>query len=53
MALDDSWRSCRWPERLQERIEEYNILDFSKWREPDEFDRMFARLMDGLTIFYK
>jgi hypothetical protein len=53
VALDDSWKSCRWPERLREQIMEYNILDFSKWQEPDEFERIFARLIDGLAIFYK
>ena len=53
MALDNSWESCRWPERLREQIMEYNILDFSKWQEPDEFERMFAKLIDGLAIFYR
>ena len=53
VALDDSWKTCRWPERLREQIMEYNILDFSKWNESDQFDNMFAKLIDGLAIFYK
>ena len=53
VALDDSWKTCRWPERLREQIMEYNILDFSRWQDADQFERMFTRLIDGLAIFYK
>ena len=53
IALDDSWKTCRWPERLREQIMEYNILDFSMWQDQHQFERMFARLIDGLAIFYK
>jgi hypothetical protein len=53
VALDDRWKTCRWPERLREQIMEYNILDFSNWQEPDEFERIFAKLIDRLAIFYK
>jgi hypothetical protein len=53
VALDDSWKTCRWPERLREQIEEYNILDFSEWQDGTTFQRMFARLIDGLDLFYK
>jgi uncharacterized protein YjbI with pentapeptide repeats len=53
VALDDSWKDCKWPERLREQIMEYNILDFSKWRDEDEFQRTFSRLLDGLDLFYK
>ena len=53
VALDDSWKTCRWPERLREQIMEYNILDFSNWRDEAFFQRMFTRLIDGLDLFYK
>ncbi len=53
IALDDSWKTCGWPERLREQIMEYNILDFSKWQETDYLERMFARLIEGLDLFYK
>jgi uncharacterized protein YjbI with pentapeptide repeats len=53
VALDDSWKDCRWPERLREQIMEYNIMDFSNWRDGEEFGRKFAKLMEGLDLFYK
>lgn len=53
VALDDSWEACDWPERLREQIMEYNILDFSEWRDEDKFRLMFSRLLDGLDLFYK
>lgn len=53
VALDDSWKDCDWPERLREQIMEYNILDFSGWKDEDKFRRMFGRLLDGLDLFYK
>jgi uncharacterized protein YjbI with pentapeptide repeats len=49
VALDDSWKSSRWPKRLVEQIMEYNILDFSAWKD----DGKFRRLIDGLELFYK
>jgi hypothetical protein len=53
LAIDDSWKDCHWPERLREQIMEYNILDFSDWKNEDTFRRMFGRLIDGLDLFYK
>jgi hypothetical protein len=53
VALDDSWKTCRWPERLREQIMEYNVLDFSNWQNPDYMRRMFTRLIEGLGLFYK
>ena len=53
VALDGSWKECRWPERLREQIEEYNILDFSEWRDGTAFDRMYRRLVEGLDLFYR
>jgi len=53
VALDDSWKTCRWPERLREQIEEYHIMDFSEWEDAAHFERMFIRLIDGLDLFYK
>lgn len=53
IALDDSWKHCDWPARLREQIEEYHILDFSKWRDEDAFEEMFERLLRGLSLFYE
>ncbi len=53
IALDDSWETCNWPERIKEQIMEYNILDFSNWEDDTALDKMFKRLIDGLDMFYK
>lgn len=53
IALDDSWKSSRWPARVMEQITEYNILDFSAWEDDVKFESMFRRLIDGLQLFYK
>jgi uncharacterized protein YjbI with pentapeptide repeats len=53
IALDDSWKSSPWPERVMEQVKEYNILDFSGWQDKSTFDRQFAKLLSGLEIFYK
>jgi hypothetical protein len=53
VALDDSWKSSRWPKRLMEQIMEYNILDFSAWQDDSEFEGTFRKLIDGLELFYK
>jgi hypothetical protein len=53
IALDDSWKSSRWPKRLMEQVMEYNILDFSEWSNDNKFDDMFRKLIDGLELFYK
>jgi uncharacterized protein YjbI with pentapeptide repeats len=53
VALDDSWKSSRWPKRVMEQIMEYNILNFSEWKDDSKFDGMFRKLIDGLELFYK
>lgn len=53
IALDKSWRTCRWPERLREQIMEYNILDFSNWQDGAHFQKTFGKLLEGLNLFYK
>ena len=53
VALDDSWKSSRWPKRIMEQIMEYNILDFSEWEDDVKFEGMFRKLIDGLQLFYK
>jgi uncharacterized protein YjbI with pentapeptide repeats len=53
IALDDSWKSSRWPKRIMEQIMEYNILDFSGWEDDVKFEEMFRKLIDGLELFYK
>ncbi len=53
VALDNSWKSSRWPQRVMEQIMEYNILDFSAWQDDSKFDGTFRKLIDGLELFYK
>ena len=53
IALDDSWKSSNWPERIMEQIKEYNILDFSSWQDSSTFASTFAKLLSGLDLFYK
>jgi len=53
VALDDSWKDGRWPKRVMEQIMEYNILDFSAWKDDNKFEGMFRKLIDGLELFYK
>ena len=53
VALDDSWKDSRWPKRVMEQIMEYNILDFSEWKDNSKFEGMFRKLIDGLELFYK
>ena len=49
VALDESWKTASWPERVME----YNILDFSMWEDEKVFGQMFVKLLDGLQLFYK
>jgi uncharacterized protein YjbI with pentapeptide repeats len=53
VTLDESWKSSRWPHRLMEQITEYNILNFSSWKNEDEFNENFQKLIQGLDLFYK
>ena len=53
VALDDSWKDSSWPKRIMEQIMEYNILDFSAWKDDSKFEGMFRKLIDGLKLFYK
>ena len=36
-----------------EQVMEYNILDFSAWKDDAQFDAIFKRLIDGIDLFYK
>jgi len=53
VTLDGSWKSNKWPKRVMEQIMEYNILDFSEWKDDSKFAGMFRKLIDGLELFYK
>ena len=53
IALDDSWKSARWPARLMEQIMEYNILDYSNWEDDKSFEQVFNKMINGLDMFYK
>ncbi|MCI0550403.1 MAG: toll/interleukin-1 receptor domain-containing protein, partial [Anaerolineae bacterium] len=53
VALDDSWKNSLWPKRVMEQVMEYNILDFSAWKDDSKFGNTFNKLIDGLGLFYK
>jgi len=53
LALDDSWKESPWPKRIMEQVMEYNIPDFSGWKDDAEFGKLFKKLIDGLKLFYK
>ncbi len=53
VALDDSWKSAPWPARIMEQIMEYNILDFSGWKNPNTYNNRISKLISGLDLFYK
>jgi uncharacterized protein YjbI with pentapeptide repeats len=53
VALDDSWKTSPWPKRVTEQVTEYNILDFSTWKDDAQFENTFNKLIDGLELFYK
>jgi len=53
IALDDSWKSAKWPARLMEQIMEYNILDYSNWHDDTAFGQVFNKMIAGLDMFYK
>jgi uncharacterized protein YjbI with pentapeptide repeats len=51
VALDDSWKSSPWPEWVMDQIMEYNILDFSDWKDDAKFTDMFRELLNELDLF--
>lgn len=53
VALDNSWKDSPWPKRVMEQVTEYNILDFSAWKDDDKFGYIFDKLIGGLELFYK
>ena len=53
VALDDSWKHSPWPKRVMEQVMEYNILDFSAWKDDSKFGNTFNKLINGLELFYK
>lgn len=53
VAVDDTWKNSPWAKRIMEQIMEYNILDFSEWKDDAKFDNTFNKLIDGLELFYK
>ncbi len=53
IALDDSWKTCAWPQRLREQLMEYNILDFSGFDDDEVLGSKFDQLYRGLHLFYR
>ena len=52
ISLDNSWKNCTWPQKLLEQITEYNIMDFSEWRDKYIFREKMNSLIDGINLFY-
>ena len=52
VALDQVWKTCSWPGPLRRQIEDYHVLDFSGWQVPGTLEGQFAKLLDGLKLFY-
>ena len=52
IAVDMAWETCKWPGRLRDQVEKYNILDFSDWKDKDALAGAFQKLIDGLGIYY-
>jgi len=57
VALDDGWQRFaeghQVSQVLLQQVRKYNILDFSGWRDHDQFEVQFKRLLRGLSIFYR
>ena len=53
IALDDSWKDCKWPRRIKDQILEYKVLDFSNWKDEAFFEQQYAKLLKGLNIYYR
>jgi uncharacterized protein YjbI with pentapeptide repeats len=53
IALDVSWKDGRVPKRVMETTAEFNILDFSAWRDDQRFEKMFHTLLEKLDLFHK
>jgi len=53
IALDDAWKSSSWSEIIMDQVTKYYVLDFSKWEDNPTFEEKFAKLLNGLDLFYK
>jgi uncharacterized protein YjbI with pentapeptide repeats len=52
VALDDSWKTSRWPGPLRQQLMKYHILDFQNWMSDADFGSALERLIHGLGVFY-
>lgn len=53
IAIDESWKESNWSEILSNQLRKYNILDFSDWRNDENFNEKFKLLISGLELFYR
>lgn len=53
VALDSTWASCSWLERVKEQIQDYNILDLSNWKHEPSLIRQTDRLLGGIRRWYQ
>lgn len=52
ISLDDSWQKTEWSHVLMTQLKKYNILDFSKWKNAQEFEKQYNLLREGLAKYY-
>ncbi len=54
VALDASWKECNWPGPIKAQLfDKYYAVPFDDWEEPAAFDRQFAKLVDGMDLYYR
>jgi hypothetical protein len=52
VALDESWKTCKWSAVLRNQIKKYNVLNFSDWQDATAFEGKFQHLLSGIDLFY-
>ena len=52
IALDTAWTTYNWSAPLRHQIKRYHILPFFDWRTDAALEKQFAKLVDGLALFY-
>ena len=52
IALDDGWKTSKWSGVLRNQFVKYNVLPFHGWRDSEDFEDKFKRLLTGLHVHY-
>ena len=53
VAVDDSWKDGHMPKRMVEQITEYDVFDFSAWKDNHKFDGVVRKMIERLDFFKK